>query len=203
LLPAETARPFVSTLADVCKQRRLAIGEVHAWISAIAAELCLLHERGEAHGAVAAENVCIEAHGARLSASAATSTDQSRDIVQFAALLRQMLDRVQLETESEQAQWRVLDGIATTNSQAAPGRRIKKVAMALKLLRRVPKVEIRVAEPPRPAPVRVLMLVREAPSEAPATPTRRTVNGLQVLAFLGSAACLAVAGCFVFMRFAH
>jgi len=203
----------IHSLKDLLDHRRLTIDEVLIWASAIAAELRAIHMLGQGHGGVSAGNVCIEGNGAHLErALGHACADQPQDIVQFAALLREMLDNVQVEAGAAHAQWRALDRIAITNLRAGPGSRMKKVASAIRLLCATRKIEIsaRIELPPgepvrepEPAPhrPRILMLVREVPPAAQANPDRAFANTAHVYAFLASAASIAAIACRMLLRF--
>jgi hypothetical protein len=203
----------LSSLKDLLDQRRLTINQVRTWACALAAELCTLHEHGQVHGAIAVESVWIEGNSAHLGpACGHASANQPNDIVQFAALLRRMLDSVPVESEAVRASWRELDRIAATNSRAGSGSRMKKVALALRLLCSARKFEVRTRtelpagelvrqEAPERRSQRILMLVREVPPVAPAHPHRFVAKTIHVGAVLASAASIAVTGCIMFLRF--
>ena len=192
----------MSTLQDILDHRRLTVSQVIDWASAIAAELSRLHEQGLAHGAVAAEAVRIEHDGASLTPAAGGQAcpDLPRDIVEFAGLLRTMIENVRVETDGERAQWSVLDRIATTNSRASSDGRMTKVAAALRLLRSsrtaVPRAE------PSGRGARILMLIREVPPATPVNPGRFTAKTIHVAAFLASAAIVAIIVGLAFLKIA-
>jgi hypothetical protein len=196
------------TLADLRNQRSLTMEEVLAWASAIAAELCTLHDLGRWHGAVQLDNVSIDGDKARLAPGPGLlPVNQPLDIQDFAALLRKMLESVP-ETEGSRAQRAALEGIANSNSTAASGSRMRKVALALKLVlaARRAAAPVRIATPveqppqPKPAPRKVLMLIREVPPPVPVAPRRFAVGNIHVFALLASAATIAIVGCLLFLR---
>jgi hypothetical protein len=217
------------TLSDLLRTRRITINEALTWATEIAQQLTALHERGQIHGAVAADRVAFAGKQAILTPAAVVpeSVSQPQDIAQFAALLRQMLDSVQIHSDAARAQWNALDRIATTNAQAASGSRMNKVAWAIKLVRparraevlrpRVPPTQLeapaRVAAP-APGPVacepiskprtqRLLMLPAVPPREGDSEEGYRTTyeaKNVHVWAFLASAATIALIGCILFVR---
>jgi len=182
--------------------------EVLAWALAIAAELCALHEQGRWHGAITLENVSIEEDKAHLAPSPGLlPVNQPLDIEDFAALLRKMLESVP-ETEAARAPRAALERIATGNSSAASGSRMRKVALGLRLVpaARWAAAPVRIAAPvqqppqPKPAPRKVLMLVREAPPPAPVAPRRFAAANLRLVALFTTAATIAIVGCLLFLR---
>ncbi len=201
-----------NTLAEVLEQQRCTTDEVCAWFSALATELSALHEMGQAHGSVTAANVAVTGGIAHLLPSLHAGDDTSQDIVRFAALLREMLDSIQPECEAARAKWNALDRVASTNAIARPGSRMKKIALALRLLNSTAKVVVQapapVMEAASPAPTepaarrpRVLLLVREVKPEAPARRRRFVLKTIHVWAILVSMAGVAAAACLMFLRF--
>jgi hypothetical protein len=208
-----TMRQSVLALVDLLEHRSLTTDEVLTWASAIASQLSSLHELGQWHGGVAAESVWIEGTNARLGPAAGQACpNQPQDIVQFAALLRKMLESVPV-TEAARAQWNALDRIASTNSRAGSDSSVKKVASALKLLCSARRIRVLAGSESSagervPAPEsgrdnrRFLMLVREVPPAAPDNPSRFVAKTVHVCAFLVSAASVAAFGCIMLLRFA-
>src|SRR5579862_1354393 len=86
----------VRTLKALMEGRQLTWDEVLDWSSEVAAELSLLHEQGGCHGDITPEGVWIENGSARLSPGAdlRASANWAQDILQFSALLRQMIGAV-------------------------------------------------------------------------------------------------------------
>jgi hypothetical protein len=209
-----TVHTSIVTLSDLLQQRQLTMDEVLPWASAIAAQLSTLHAQGQVHSGVAAESVWIEGNSARLAPAAGQAcANRQQDIVDFAALLRKMLESVPV-SEAVQAQWNALDRIATTNSRAGSDSSVKKVASALKLLCSACRLAapsrsespagetVRAPESDRDTP-RFIMLVREVPPATPDNPRRFVAKTIHVCAFLASAASIAVLGCIMFLRFTH
>ena len=201
----------MTNLQEHLLDRRLTMDEVLGWSTSIATEVAAIHEQGHAHGGVAPENVRVEGNVARLTPPVfgADPNGQPQDIVRFAALLRAMLNGVDPASDMARAQWSALDRIAKTNSYAATGSRMKRVVLALKLLRSGCKVE---APPPVEAEFageveathparRILMLVREVPPAVVPLPKQISATTIHVVAFLVSAATLAVSGCLLFLKY--
>jgi len=207
-------RQSILALSELLEQRQLTMDEVLTWAATIAAQLSTLHAHGQGHAGVAAESVWIEGDSARLAPAAGPAcANRQQDIVDFAALLRIMLESVPV-TQAVQAQWNALDRIATTNSRAGSDSSVKKVASALKLLCSARRIaaplrsesqageKVHEPEPDRDT-LRFLMLVREVPPATPDNPRRFVAKTVHVCAFLASAASIAVFGCIMFLRYTH
>ena len=193
------------SLSQSLEQRRVTVDEVLAWSSAIAAELCALHQRGQVHGEVTAANILVLGAQANLAPRPGdTSATAADDIAQFAALLREMLEHADAGSPAARAEWRALQRVAETNANAGPGSRIKKVSLALQVLKSARRVErpapVKAVPESRPRGPRVLMLVRAVPVAAEARRRRIVVNMRHVWAFLVSAASVAIAGSMLFLR---
>lgn len=171
------------TLRALLDERRLRMHEAVAWAAEISAEMAELYREGQAHGAVLAENVLIDGGNAHL--TPAINPHASGDLPEFAALLRQMLDRVEMNTDAERVQGEILERIAATNENAASNIGINKVAAALRLLRFTRR--------------------REAPAAqetiVPVPPRRFVLKTIHVSALLASAATVAVIGCMLVLKF--
>ena len=203
----------IRALRHLLSTRRLAIAEVIAWSTGIAGELAALHHEGRWHGAITAENIWVAGVSTRLGPPHPAAAGELEDIVQFAVLLREMLQAVDLETESQRAQWNAVDRIAATNLRAAEGCRMKKVAWALKLLRATrpvaapPRFELPttdLATEPSPEPTRpqqrFIMLVREITPEPEPNPSRFYAKTLHIWGFVASAAALVGIGCAIVLK---
>ena len=182
------------TLAAVLQSRQLTLDELLNWSSSIATELSSLHERGCIHGAVRSESVCVENGGARLSSSAGASASPraDHDIQQFAAVLRQMLNRVPAEVAADRVRTAV-EHIADTNSRPAPGASMKKIAASLTLLRYSRQIEeLAHRRPSPPAPVAV------GGRPAPFRP-----HLIHLFAYFGLAAAIALLGGILVLKLVH
>ena len=185
----------VRTLTAVMEHEKLTMEQVLAWASEIADEVSQLHEQGNDHGDIRPDEVWIEGGSARLGPAASGAIpNASRDIQQFSAVLRQMLDRVRNESSGEVRE--ALEDIAATNTRALAGCSMRKVATALRVLRFSRQVELLSKRTETAQPI------SEAPPEKPAR-RRFRPRLIHAWAFFGIAAAISFLGSFLFVQFTH